>query len=87
MTLAVPMIEAPQRPSLPNVLELKLQLFHRLQRRHRSAWKQYWRSFQRYLVAKLSLDEFHALAEELLGPDKRMCVFATGRLFALLLLQ
>ncbi|CAI5731148.1 unnamed protein product [Hyaloperonospora brassicae] len=66
------MTEAQQRPSRPNVLELKLQLFHRLQRRHRSAWKQYWRSFQRYLVAKLSLDEFHAVAEELLGPDKHL---------------
>ncbi|RLN93217.1 hypothetical protein BBJ28_00009149 [Nothophytophthora sp. Chile5] len=53
------------------VQKLKLQLFHRLQRRHRDAWKRYWTAFQLYLAARLSLEEFHALAEELLGPDKR----------------
>ncbi|KAG6955989.1 hypothetical protein JG687_00010857 [Phytophthora cactorum] len=57
---------------LSNVQKLKLQLFHRLQRRHRDAWKRYWGSFQLYLAAKLSLEEFHALAEELLGPDKHL---------------
>ncbi|KAF4046256.1 Transcriptional regulator of RNA polII subunit [Phytophthora infestans] len=57
---------------LSNVQKLKLQLFHRLQRRHRDAWKRYWGSFQLYLAAKLSLEEFHSLAEELLGPDKHL---------------
>ncbi|KAG6614829.1 Transcriptional coactivator Hfi1/Transcriptional adapter 1 [Phytophthora cinnamomi] len=57
---------------MSNVQKLKLQLFHRLQRRHRDAWKRYWGSFQLYLAAKLSLEEFHALAEELLGPDKHL---------------
>uniref|UniRef100_H3GJZ5 Uncharacterized protein n=1 Tax=Phytophthora ramorum TaxID=164328 RepID=H3GJZ5_PHYRM len=55
---------------LSTVKKLKLQLFHRLQRRHRDAWKRYWGAFQLYLAAKLSIEEFHALAEELLGPDK-----------------
>ncbi|KAG7400482.1 hypothetical protein PHYBOEH_005510 [Phytophthora boehmeriae] len=54
------------------VQKLKLQLFHRLQRRHRDSWKRYWGAFQLYLAAKLSLEEFHALAEELLGPDKHL---------------
>ncbi|KAI9913322.1 hypothetical protein PsorP6_005744 [Peronosclerospora sorghi] len=62
--------EATLTPPL-EVRKLKLQLFHCLQRRHCDAWKRYWGSFQLYLVAKLSLEEFHALAEELLGPDKR----------------
>ncbi|KAE9341159.1 hypothetical protein PF008_g10761 [Phytophthora fragariae] len=57
---------------MSNVQKLKLQLFHRLQRRHRDAWKRYWGSFQLYLAAKLSLEEFHVLAEELLGPDKHL---------------
>ncbi|OWZ16220.1 hypothetical protein PHMEG_00010006 [Phytophthora megakarya] len=57
---------------LSKVQKLKLQLFHRLQRRHRDAWKRYWGSFQLYLAAKLSLEEFHSLAEELLGPDKHL---------------
>ncbi|CAH0493821.1 unnamed protein product [Peronospora farinosa] len=55
---------------LDDVQKIKLQLFHCLQRRHRDAWKHYWSSFHLYMVAKLSLEEFHALAEELLGPDK-----------------
>ncbi|KAL4157780.1 hypothetical protein PRNP1_003565 [Phytophthora ramorum] len=57
---------------LSTVKKLKLQLFHRLQRRHRDAWKRYWGAFQLYLAAKLSIEEFHALAEELLGPDKHL---------------
>jgi hypothetical protein len=66
------MAEPVESPTpLSGVQKLKLQLFHRLQRRHRDAWKRYWGSFQLYLAAQLSLKEFHALAEELLGPDKR----------------
>uniref|UniRef100_A0AAV1TP78 Uncharacterized protein n=1 Tax=Peronospora matthiolae TaxID=2874970 RepID=A0AAV1TP78_9STRA len=64
--------QVPSSRPLPDVLKLKLQLFHRLQRCNRDAWKQYWRSFQQYLVAKLSLEEFHGLAEELLGSDKHL---------------
>lgn len=60
-------------PAPPSAVQkLKLQLFHRLQRRHRDAWQRYWGAFQQYLAAKLSLEEFHALAEELLGPDKHL---------------
>ncbi|CAH0517274.1 unnamed protein product [Peronospora belbahrii] len=58
--------------SLSNVQKMKLQLYHRLQRRHRNVWKQYWSSFQLFLMAKISLEEFHALAEDFLGPDKHM---------------
>ncbi|CAI5736376.1 unnamed protein product [Peronospora destructor] len=58
--------------ALLDVQKIKLQLFHRLQRCHRDAWKKYWGSFQLYVSAKLSLEEFHALAEELLGPDKHL---------------
>ncbi|KUF81511.1 hypothetical protein AM587_10017262 [Phytophthora nicotianae] len=68
--MAEPQVESPT--PLSNVQKLKLQLFHRLQRRHRDSWKRYWGSFQLYLAAKLSLEEFHALAEELLGPDKHL---------------
>ncbi|KAG7389544.1 hypothetical protein PHYPSEUDO_010189 [Phytophthora pseudosyringae] len=68
--MAEPRAEPPT--PLSSVQKLKLQLFHRLQRRHRDAWKRYWGSFQLYLAAKLSLEEFHALAEELLGPDKHL---------------
>ncbi|UIZ29271.1 hypothetical protein KXD40_002907 [Peronospora effusa] len=57
---------------LDDVQKIKLQLFHCLQRRHRDAWKHYWSSFHLYMVAKLSLEEFHALADELLGPDKHL---------------
>lgn len=57
--------------TLLDVQKIKLQLFHRLQRRHRDAWKSYWSAFQLYVAARLSLEEFHALAEELLGPEKR----------------
>ncbi|KAG1685168.1 hypothetical protein DVH05_009714 [Phytophthora capsici] len=66
------MAERSEATPLSNLQKLKLQLFHRLQRRHRDAWKRYWGSFQLYLAAKLSLEEFHALAEELLGPDKHL---------------
>ncbi|KAL3656854.1 hypothetical protein V7S43_018197 [Phytophthora oleae] len=66
------MAERSEATPLSNLQKLKLQLFHRLQRRHRDAWKRYWGSFQLYLAAKLSLEEFHTLAEELLGPDKHL---------------
>lgn len=56
----------------PSVRELKLQLFYRLQARGpRGAWTQYWTAFQRFLAARIALEEFHALALELLGEDMR----------------
>lgn len=55
---------------------LKLQLFHRLQARGpRGAWTQYWTGFQRFLAARLALEEFHALAVALLGEDMRAWLF------------
>ncbi|CEG35895.1 Transcriptional coactivator Hfi1/Transcriptional adapter 1 [Plasmopara halstedii] len=59
-------------PALSEARKLKLQLFHRLQRTNCNAWERYWGSFRLYLVAKLSHKEFHAVAEELLGPNKHL---------------
>lgn len=53
------------------VKQLKLQLFQELQRsrHHRDAWRTYWHTLQQFSVAKLSLDEFHDVAETLLTPE------------------
>ncbi|TDH66715.1 hypothetical protein CCR75_006577 [Bremia lactucae] len=59
------MVEPPS-----TVQKLKLQLFHRLQRQSVDAWKSYWQSFQLFMLAQMSLSEFHELIEELLGPHK-----------------
>lgn len=56
---------------VPKVRLLKAQLFQALENRERDAWKSYWADFQRYLLAQRSLQEFHALALALLGPDQR----------------
>jgi hypothetical protein len=51
------------------VRECKAQLFRVLQRRHRDAWRTYWTTFRQYLVAKVSIQHFHATAESLLGKE------------------
>lgn len=56
---------------VPKVRLLKAQLFQALESRERDAWKSYWSTFQQYLLAQRSLQEFHELALGLLGPDQR----------------
>jgi hypothetical protein len=61
----------------PSVRALKLQLFYRLQARGpHGAWTRYWTGFQRFLAARIALEEFHALAREVLGDDMRTWAIA-----------
>lgn len=56
----------------PSVRALKLQLFYRLQARGpHGAWTRYWTGFQQFLAARIAIEEFHALARELLADDMR----------------